>query len=199
MTKKIRILFRSYQGRHFFSRWGRLIFERSSARQILSLGFLLSVFSLAVLAPQTLAYVEEVQSAEVSTNNEIAIPATTESTFRYPLERFSLSQAFSLFHWGIDLTAEEGSPIFPVASGKVLEAGTSSWGFGNYLLLDHQNGQRSLYAHLSKQEVKKGDKVTKETIIGRVGHTGWATGNHLHLEIYQNGLPLNPLEVLPEK
>jgi len=199
MAKELRQFFRSYQGRNFLSRHVRKIFERASAQQIVSLGLVLTVFSLGFLVPQTLAYVETVQVSSVSPSEDVPVETTTEVTFRYPLLNFALSQGFSWYHWGIDLTADEGSPVFPIARGKILEVGTSFWGYGNYILVDHQNGQKSLYAHLLKQEVKIGDKVEKETIIGQVGHTGWATGDHLHLEIYSGGLPLNPLEVLPER
>lgn len=191
--------FRSYQGRHFLSRWIRKIFERKAARQALGLGLVLAVFSFTILTPQALAFVETVEVASVSPGKDVALDTTTELTFRQPLESFALSQGFSWYHWGIDLIAPEGTPIYPLAKGKVAEVTTALLGYGNYILIDHENGQKSLYAHLSKQEVRPGDTVSQETIIGRVGHTGWATGNHLHLEIYQNGLPLNPLEVLPEK
>lgn len=199
MPKKIKTVFRSYQGRHFFSRWLRKIFERSHVQQILGLSLMMVVFSLSVLSPQALAFVETIQINSLATQEEMPVETTTEVTFRYPLTSFDISQGFSWRHWGLDLTAPEGTPIYPVAKGKVMEVGQSAWGYGNYLLIDHQNGQRSLYAHLSKQESKIGDLVDKETTIGLVGHTGWATGNHLHLEIYENGLPLNPSEVLPEK
>lgn len=199
MPKKIKTVFRSYQGRHFFSRWLRKIFERSHVQQILGLSLMMVVFSLSVLSPQALAFVETIQINSLATQEEMPVETTTEVTFRYPLTNFDISQGFSWRHWGLDLTAPEGTPIYPIAKGKVMEVGQSAWGYGNYLLIDHQNGQRSLYAHLSKQESKVGDLVDKETTIGLVGHTGWATGNHLHLEIYENGLPLNPSEVLPEK
>lgn len=199
MPHYLKRIFHSYQGRHFFSRWARKIFERKSAQQILGLFLMLAVFSFTILTPQTLAFVETTEVNSLPVSEEISVPTTTEVTFRYPLENFAVSQNFSWYHWGVDLTAEEGSMVYPVARGKVLEVGSALWGYGNYILIDHQNGQRSLYAHLSKQEVKTGDRVTKETVIGRVGHTGWATGDHLHLEIYSGGLPLNPLEVLPER
>ena len=199
MPKKIKTVFRSYQGRHFFSRWLRKIFERSHVQQILGLSLMMVVFSLSVLSPQALAFVETIQINSLAPEEEMPVETTTEVTFRYPLTSFEISQGFSWRHWGLDLTAPEGTPIYPVAKGRVIEVGQSAWGYGNYLLIDHQNGQRSLYAHLSKQESKIGDLVDKETTIGLIGHTGWATGNHLHLEIYENGLPLNPLEVLPER
>ncbi len=199
MSKRIKKVFRSYQGRHFLSRWVRNIFERSSARNILGLGLVLSVFSFGILSPQALAFVETAEVNATPRAEEISVPTTTEATFRYPLENFGLSQGFSWHHWGIDMTAPEGTAVYPVAKGKVAEVSSSIFGYGNYVLVDHQNGQKSLYAHLSQQEVETGREVTKETEIGQVGHTGWATGNHLHLEIYEEGLPLNPLEVLPER
>lgn len=198
--KHLKKIFRSYQGRHFFSRWVRKIFEKSSISLALGLGLVLSVFSMSILAPATLAFVDTVQTASVSAKEETPpVETTTEVTFRFPLDNFAVSQGFSWHHWGIDLTSPEGTAVYPIAKGKVLEAGNSPLGYGNYILIDHQNGQQSLYGHLSKQEVKTNDEVTTKTIIGLVGHTGWATGNHVHLEIHQNGLPLNPLEVLPEK
>lgn len=199
MSKRFKKVFRSYQGRHFLSRWARNVFERGSAPQILGLGLVLSVFSFSILTPQALAFVETAEVNASPSISEIAVPATTEVTFRYPLDNFGLSQGFSWYHWGVDLTAPEGTAIYPIAKGKILEVGVSPWGYGNYVLIDHQNGQTSLYAHMLKQDVQKDQEVNKETEIGEVGHTGWATGNHLHLEIYSGGLPLNPLEVLPER
>lgn len=199
MAKKLKGDSRSYRGGNFFSRLICKIFEKSSVQQLFGLSLVLTIFSFSVLAPQTLAFMEAAQVASVSSNSDFPIIVTTESTNRYPLENFSLSQGFSWYHWGIDLTTNEGSFVFPITKGKILEVGSSFWGYGNYILIGHQNGQKSLYAHLSKYEVKPGDEVEKETIIGRVGHTGWATGNHLHLEIYSGGFPLNPLEVLPER
>jgi len=199
MVKNIRKVFRSYRGRHFLSRWARKIFDRSSAQAILGLGLILAVFSLTILTPQALAFVETAEINTIPSNEKIPVSTTTELTFRYPLENFNISQEFSWHHWGIDLTAPEETPAYSIARGKVIEVATALLGYGNYVLIDHENGQRSLYAHLAKQLVKTGDQVTKDTVIGLVGHTGWATGDHLHLEIYSGGLPLNPLEVLPSK
>lgn len=199
MIKKLKKFFHSYSGRNFFSRHWRRLFEKSQIRQIFSLGLVLSVFIPAVVTPQALAFTDTLRVSTVAPNENISTGTVTATTFQFPLKNFFVTQEFSWHHWGVDLSADEGSPVFPVATGKVVEIKNLPWGFGNYLLIDHQNGQRSLYAHLSQIEVKEGQSVGKETIIGRVGHTGWATGNHLHLEVYQNGLPLNPLEVLPAK
>ncbi|MFH0863592.1 MAG: M23 family metallopeptidase [Candidatus Gottesmanbacteria bacterium] len=198
MIKNLKKIFRSYQGRHFLSRWARKFFERKYTRQTLGLGLVLAAFSFTIVTPQALALVETNQISQISPV-EAPIETTTEVTFQYPLEDYAVSQDFSWHHWGVDLTASEGTAIHPIANGKVIEVATALFGYGNYVLIDHQNSQKSLYAHLSKQNVKTNEQVTKETEIGLIGHTGWATGDHLHLEIYQNGLPINPFEILSEK
>lgn len=80
--------------------------------------------------------------------------------------------------------------------GTVIEAGASPFGYGNVILVDHGNGLVSLYAHLSKILSHKGDEVGMDTVIGLVGTTGHSTGPHLHLEIHQNGISVNPLNFI---
>jgi murein DD-endopeptidase MepM/ murein hydrolase activator NlpD len=122
----------------------------------------------------------------------------TEKSIQYPLESVKINQGFSIFHPGIDLGSEIGDPIKPIKAGQVIEAEYITDGYGNTILIDHGQGLTSRYAHLSKIEVKVGDKVTTNTEIGKVGITGHSTGPHLHLEIRQNGIPLNPLSVLSQ-
>ncbi len=188
-----------YKKGNFFSCWTRKVFDRPSIQQIFGLGLVLTIFSWGILVPETIANVETARDKSILIGNDIPVEIKTEHTFKYPLEKFTFTQGFSWHHWGIDLAIAEGTAIYPVARGKVLETGNLSWGYGKFILIDHENGQRSLYAHFQKQEVKKDDIVSKDTIIGRVGSTGWSSGPHLHLEIYQNGLPLNPLEVLSKE
>jgi len=120
----------------------------------------------------------------------------TEKSIQYPLSEIKVNQGFNIFHPGIDLGAPVGTPIKPVKTGIVIEAGYEDDGYGDTILIDHGNGLTSRYAHLSKIEVKAGDEVTTQTEIGKVGLTGHTTGPHLHLEIRQNGISLNPLTVL---
>jgi murein DD-endopeptidase MepM/ murein hydrolase activator NlpD len=121
----------------------------------------------------------------------------TVKSIQYPLGTVKINQGFSFFHPAVDLGAEIGDPVEPVKAGEVIEAGYTTDGYGNTILIDHGQGLSSRYAHLSKIEVKTGDEVTTNTEIGQVGVTGRSTGPHLHLEIHQNGLPVNPLSVLP--
>lgn len=120
----------------------------------------------------------------------------TEKSVQYPLEAIKINQKFGLFHPGLDLGGEIGSSIKPVKAGTVIEAERSKVGYGNTIVVDHGKGLTSRYAHLNKIEVKVGDSVTTNVEIGEVGITGRSTGPHLHLEIRQNGLALNPLSVL---
>ena len=121
----------------------------------------------------------------------------TEKSIQYPLENVKLNQGYGIFHPGIDLGAEIGNPIKAIKAGVVTEAENGSFGYGNTVVVDHGKGLTSRYAHLSKIEVKVGDSVTTATEIGKIGVTGRSTGPHLHLEIRQNGIALNPSSVLP--
>ncbi len=100
-------------------------------------------------------------------------------------------------HMAIDLGTPKGTPINAADAGYVLEAGWSNVGYGQYVLLDHGNGYRSLYAHMSVIIAKRGQWVKKGQKIGLVGSTGNSTGPHLHFEIYKKGVIQNPLDYLP--
>ncbi|MGC8738953.1 MAG: M23 family metallopeptidase [Candidatus Hydrogenedens sp.] len=95
------------------------------------------------------------------------------------------------FHKGIDISAPRGAPIYPVKAGIVEETGFSK-SYGNYVRIKHEDGTSSFYAHNEKNLVKKGEQVDITTQIAKVGSTGRSTGNHLHLEISQNGRIINP-------
>lgn len=124
-------------------------------------------------------------------------PLTTEIAIQYPLEKVKINQAYHLFHPGIDLEGVTGDHVRPVMKGRVVHTEKSRFAYGNSVIVDHQNGYQSLYAHLSKIAVTSGQDVETKTVLGNVGATGRATGDHLHLEVYQNGRTVNPLSVLP--
>ena len=98
------------------------------------------------------------------------------------------------FHTGIDLAAEEGSPVSAAFYGKVTETGSSDvW--GNYVLMEHSDGLHTYYCHLSEIYVREGAIIRQGETVGLVGSTGWSTGPHLHFEVRINGVRVNP-EVL---
>jgi murein DD-endopeptidase MepM/ murein hydrolase activator NlpD len=101
----------------------------------------------------------------------------------------------STFHTGVDLIAVPGTPVM-AAAGGVVAASTYSGEYGNMIDIDHDNGLTSRYAHLSKALVKSGDVVMKGQVVALVGMTGRTTGPHLHFEVREKGIPLNPNKFL---
>lgn len=101
-------------------------------------------------------------------------------------------------HEGIDIAAEVGTPIRPVAPGRVVFAGSRGT-YGQAVIVDHGGGMRTLYAHCSKVLVSEGDSVGLNTVIALAGNTGRSRGPHLHLEVLKDGIPLDPLECLEQE
>lgn len=99
-------------------------------------------------------------------------------------------------HDGVDIRAKSGEPIEAAASGKVVFSGQLR-GYGNMLIVRHKDRFFTVYAHNSKNAVKKGQKVAKGELIGYVGSTGRATGPHLHFEVREGQKARNPLFLLP--
>lgn len=96
------------------------------------------------------------------------------------------------FHSGVDLAAAKGTPIIAATGGKVIYAGHRP-GYGNLVIIAHEDGYSTRYAHCSSILAQKGQQVKSGQIIARVGATGIATGNHLHFEVRKNGKTKNPL------
>jgi murein DD-endopeptidase MepM/ murein hydrolase activator NlpD len=120
-----------------------------------------------------------------------------------PVYRYQLSSEFGTRsdpfkqhlakHKGIDMRASLGSRVSAPADGKVISASYQNNGYGNIVEIDHGNGFSTKYAHLNKIYVKKGDQIKFNQAVGEVGHTGRATGNHLHYEMLYRGANVNPL------
>jgi murein DD-endopeptidase MepM/ murein hydrolase activator NlpD len=99
------------------------------------------------------------------------------------------------FHPGLDIAGDKGQPVYATAAGTVTFAGGQG-GYGNLIVVNHGYGLETRYGHLQSFSVKKNDSVNRGDVIGRVGSTGRATGNHLHYEVLANGTLLNPLRLL---
>lgn len=97
-------------------------------------------------------------------------------------------------HLGVDYAAPTGTPVRTVADGVVEFAGWQN-GYGNVVFIRHTGGRVTVYAHLSRMNVRQGQRVEQGQHIGAVGATGWATGPHLHFEIRENGQHVDPLRV----
>ena len=99
-------------------------------------------------------------------------------------------------HNGVDLACAEGTPIYASRGGLVEVAGYQADGAGNYIQLNHGDGFRSIYMHMTNYIVKQGDYVAPGQIIGYVGNTGLSKGAHLHFGISYNGTYVNPMEYI---
>lgn len=101
----------------------------------------------------------------------------------------------SALHTGVDIIASPGTPVM-AAAGGVVSAVEFHPDYGNIVDIDHDNGLTSRYAHLLRSKVKVGDVVMKGQVIAQVGNTGRTTGPHLHFEVREKGVPLNPNKFL---
>jgi len=127
-------------------------------------------------------------------------------TYRFPFESQAFPRISSRFgsryhpvlkrrrmHDGLDIPKPYGTPIYPARSGRIIEAGWHD-GYGQLVIIKHNNGETTRYGHMSKTMVRVGDMVQRgKTMIGRVGSTGISTGPHLHFEVRdKNGKAVNP-------
>ena len=97
------------------------------------------------------------------------------------------------FHAGMDFSAKTGTPVYATGDGIVERADNVMSGFGNLIILKHGFGYSTYYAHLSKYNVKRGQRIKRGDVIGYVGSTGRSEAPHLHYEVHINGQPVNPI------
>lgn len=113
----------------------------------------------------------------------------------FGLKRFYNGQARRP-HGGIDIAAPEGTPILAPADGLVVDTGDYFFN-GNSVFIEHGLGLQTFYAHMSRIDVKEGDRITRGQVLGAVGATGRVTGPHLHWSVGLNATWVNPLLLLP--
>ncbi len=136
-----------------------------------------------------------IETLEKQADQEMRIPSgwpvegTITSTFGF---RFGPRTGKLERHTGWDIAAASGTPVVASASGKVIAAGFSNVGYGLHVVLDHGNGLKTLYGHLSEIDVKLDDEVRLGAQIGLVGSTGNSTGPHLHYEVRLSDAPVDP-------
>lgn len=97
------------------------------------------------------------------------------------------------FHAGMDFSAKTGTPVYATGDGVVARADNKATGYGNHIVIKHGYGYETLYAHLSKYNVRVGQRVKRGDVIGFIGSTGRSEGPHLHYEVHVNGEPVNPI------
>lgn len=125
-----------------------------------------------------------------------AMPVKASFRFTSPFGyRRDPKGAGTRMHKGTDFAASYGTPIYATAEGVVVEAKWHS-GFGRMVKIRHAFGYETVYAHMSKLRVKRGERVSRGERIGDMGSTGRSTGVHLHYEVHQSGKPVNPMSFI---
>ncbi len=176
-----------------FSRFFRHIFEHKSIKKILGTNLALMVIASSFIPTYASYSGDEADYTVIEQKVEL----NTEHGIQYPVEKVKITQGYRFFHPGIDFDGLTGDSIKPIKGGVVEALQFSKYAYGNAVLIDHGNKVESLYAHLSKIYVNEGQEVTKDTVLGTMGATGRASGDHLHLEVHDHGIPINPLTILP--
>lgn len=114
-------------------------------------------------------------------------------------ERNKINKAGKEVHTGVDIAMEQGTPINAVLDGEVILVEKSETGYGYHFAINSGKNTISLYAHCSEILVEKGQKIKRGDVVGKVGTTGNSTGNHLHIEVIKDGVPINPEKYLKYK
>lgn len=183
---------------NFPSRFLRRLFENQKVKTAVGTSLaLLAMLSGLIRSTSTLAAVTLIPSVNPElVVSEPKIDLTTKESVVMPIPEYRVTQGFSFFHPAIDLAIDVGTAVHPIMDGVVIESGWSWIGYGNTIVIDHQNGYSSRYAHLSKIFVTHGERVTTDSILGLSGSTGHSSGPHLHLEIADHGIRINPRSLL---
>lgn len=198
LSQLIRVANSRRLGGNPISRVFRRLLENKKTRQVFGINLMAAVLLTGVIVPPISAFTEN-SDAEITTVSPAVVQLTTEASVRVPVDTFEVSQGYHLFHPAVDLNEMVGAPVYPIMDGVVEEVAYGGFGYGNYLAVDHGDGFKSLYAHLAKIIAAEGEEVDQNAVIGTVGHSGFATGSHLHLEVYDHGRAFNPLTILPTK
>lgn len=122
-------------------------------------------------------------------------------TFIWPVPGYKSISRWAILprvHRGVDIAAPYGTPIYAADSGTVIQVVPMHYSWGNYVQIDHGNGYKTLYAHMSSFAVQVGDTVTQGQLIGYVGSTGDSTGNHCHFEMSYNDTLFSARDVFPD-
>ncbi len=183
---------------HFFNLNNRkqLIMKKVS---VLALSLLFLAITIWALQSSTQSALHSEQAFESTP----MLPLEADPPSRSPLsDHFKMNVGFGKMrhpvfltekmHKGADFKAEIGTPIYATSDGKIIKAEVSSKGYGNHVLIQHDDEFSTMYAHMSEIKVGIGQTVKKGDIIGLVGNTGASTLPHLHYEVQKNGKAIDP-------
>lgn len=134
------------------------------------------------------------------TTTEVSTGSGGSGDYFWPVDGGKISDYFGGYrnHKGLDIAAPYGTKIFAAESGTVTRAGNKYDGYGNCVMIANNDGNVTVYGHMSSIAINYGDYVVKGQLIGYVGSTGDSTGNHLHFEVRSNGYYNNPLDYVSQ-
>jgi len=182
--------------------------DNSQAQMIIDYPFneFLSDETFELVAGQWLMVPEGVKPDEAAVPVARTVPASqltpdagsvvAHGSFVWPAAG-RITQGYRFYHRAIDIASAGGGPILAADAGVVTTAGwPDAGGYGNRVVIDHTNGFKTLYAHLSVVQVQVGQRVNRGDVLGQMGTTGRSTGVHLHFEIHNGGVMMSPLDYL---
>lgn len=146
-----------------------------------------SLDEITLLADEKEKLLEAIPAIQPVNNEDLTRMA---SGFGYRKDPFTKARKF---HWGMDFTAPRGTPVYATGDGVVKRADGRAAGYGRHIRIDHGFGYQTLYAHLYKYNVRKGQKVKRGDLIGFVGSSGRSEAPHLHYEVFKDGERINPI------
>ena len=174
----------------------------------LSLRAHLAPLSRHELSDTSLSAASHSAQVQVSAQARVALaqghpPLSLVEQLRWPLspQHVKISSPFGPRkgrpHKGVDLSAPQGTPTLATLPGVVSRVAFEAKGYGHYVIIQHEQGLESRYAHHSEVNVKKGERLERGARVGEVGNTGRSSGPHLHFELRYKGKPIDPLLYLP--
>ena len=146
-----------------------------------------SLDEIELLAKSKESLLTSIPSIQPVSNSDLKRMA---SGYGYRIDPFTKKRTM---HWGMDFSAKTGTPIYATGDGRVSRADARAVGFGNHVRIDHGFGYVSIYAHMDKIAVRRGNRVKRGDLIGYVGNTGRSVAPHLHYEIVKDGRKINPI------
>ncbi len=158
--------------------------DRLARQMVVQSRSLDEVASMVLLKQEMLASIPSIQPVA---NDDLTRTASGFGWRIHPIHKISK------FHAGMDFTAKVGTPVHATGDGKVIFAEYSTNGYGLHVVIDHGYDYQTLYAHLSRMEVKRGQKVKRGDVIGKVGNSGLSSGPHLHYEVIKGQEPVDPV------
>lgn len=183
--------------------WGQTLSQMTG---LAALALFVAAFAPGVTASPPKSTLAAPVAPPLTAKAEAAGPVMRQIVFTTPVKGHAVNSAFGLrklaieakarAHKGVDIAAPQGTSVFTAAEGRVLRTGFDPEGYGAFIEVAHPNGMTTLYGHLSRVDVARGDTVTPGQRIGLVGSTGYSTGPHLHFEVRRNGGQINPAKVM---